>query len=77
MYAILNSKCLKRHTNLTERQLNKKAIAVVRGSISNKDNIKKPTFSVLYLGQADCSRKLQQKWKLARVMITSTMMWPH
>ena len=44
MYAILNSKYLKRHTNLTERQLNKKAIAVVRGSLST---LKTHIFSVV------------------------------
>ena len=40
-----------------ERQLYESATVndtVVGGSLSNENNIRKPTFSALYLGQPDC-----------------------
>ena len=60
LYAVLSTKCSKRLAHImNERQLYESATAntsAARGSFSN-NNMGKPTFSALYLGQPDCDRK--------------------
>ncbi len=56
LYAILRTKCSKRCTNERQLDLYETATAnnsTARGCTSNDNNIRKPTFSALYLGPPD------------------------